>query len=73
MAQPEKFLIISRGNIGDRTQTAFKIEAYARKRFADDKAKGRAVWLYGPVADPAMGWNRPLLDQTHRTPPKENT
>jgi len=71
MAQPEKYLIISRGNPGDRKQTAFKHEASARKRFDDDKAAGRAVWLYGPVTDQTT-WNRPLLEQTGRTPPKES-
>jgi len=70
MAQPSKFLIVSRGDIGDRKQVAFKHEASARKRFADDKAKGHAVWLYGPVTDETT-WNRPLLEQTPRTP-KEN-
>lgn len=73
MAQPDKYLIVSRGDVGDRKQIAFTIEANARKRFAEDKAKGRAVWLYGPVTDPAMNWNRPLLEHTFRIrPSKEN-
>jgi len=73
MAAAEKFLIVSRGNVGDRKQTAFTHEASARKRFADDKADGRAVWLYGQsviTPDNPHGL-RPLLDQTPRTP-KEN-
>lgn len=73
MAQPSKFVLISRGGIGDRRQSAFTHEANARQRFAEDKDEGRAVWLYGPVTDPAMNWNRPLLEQTSRTPPKENS
>jgi len=67
MAAPEKFIIISRGDIGDRKQVAYTHEASARKRFDTDKAKGHAVWLFGPVTDQTT-WNRPLLAETGRTP-----